>query len=196
MKKIFIVLFLFFMIACSKQDIINYPAKEGHIVAFGDSLTYGNGVEAKDAYPALLEDMWHKQVINLGVSGETSLQGAARKEEIRKYRPSFVLIEFSANDFFRKIPREKTKAALEDIVDYVQNIGAVAVLIDTGGNPLMDSYKKMIKQIAKEKGALYVDGIMDNIFDNKKLKSDSIHPNEEGYKIIAQKIDKALKNYL
>ena len=167
MKKIFIVLFLFFMIACSKQDIINYPAKEGPIVAFGDSLTYGNGVEAKDAYPALLEDMWHKQVINLGVSGETSLQGAARKEEIRKYRPSFVLIEFSANDFFRKIPREKTKAALEDIVDYVQNIGAVAVLIDTGGNPLMDSYKKMIKQIAKEKGALYVDGIMDNIFDNK-----------------------------
>jgi Lysophospholipase L1 and related esterases len=196
MKKIFIVLFLFFLFGCSKQEIVNYPAKEGPIVAFGDSLTYGNGVEAKDAYPALLEDMWHREVINLGISGDTSLQGAARKDEIAKYHPSFVLIEFSANDFFKKIPREQTKAALEDIVDYVQNIGAVAVLIDTGGNSLMESYKKMIKQIAKEKRAIYIDGIMDDIFNNRNLKSDSVHPNEEGYKIIAQKIDKALKNYL
>lgn len=196
MKKIFIVLFLFFLFGCSKQEIVNYPAKEGPIVAFGDSLTYGNGVEAKDAYPALLEDMWHREVINLGISGDTSLQGAARKDEIAKYHPSFVLIEFSANDFFKKIPREQTKAALEDIVDYVQNIGAVAVLIDTGGNSLMESYKKMIKKIAKEKRAIYIDGIMDDIFNNRNLKSDSVHPNEEGYKIIAQKIDKALKNYL
>ena len=196
MKKIFTFLFLFFLFACSKQDIINYPAKEGPIVAFGDSLTYGNGVKAKDAYPSLLEDMWNREVINLGVSGDTSLQGAARKEEIKSLNPSFVLIEFGANDFFKKIPREQTKKALEDIVDYVQDLGAVAVLIDTGGNSVMDSYKKIIKQVSKERKTLYVDGIMDGIFNNKNLKSDNIHPNEEGYKIIAQKIDKVLKNYL
>ncbi len=196
MKKIFIVLFLFCLCACSKQEITNYPAKEGPIVAFGDSLTYGYGVSAEEAYPALLEKMWDKEVINLGVSGNTSLQGLARKEEIKNFRPSFVLIEFSANDFFKKIPREQTKSALENIVDYVQDLGAIAVLIDTGGNSLMKPYRKIIKQIAKEKNALYIEGIMDGIFNNKSLKSDNIHPNEEGYKKIAQKIDKVLKEYL
>ncbi len=196
MKKFFIFLFLFCLCACSKQEITNYPPGEGPIVAFGDSLTYGNGVSAQDAYPALLEKMWNREVINLGVSGNTSLQGLARKEEIKKFRPSFVLIEFSANDFFRKIPREQTKSALEDIVDYVQDLGAVAVLIDTGGNSLMKPYRKIIKQIAKEKNTLYIEGIMDGIFSSRNLKSDNIHPNEEGYKKIAQKIDKALKNYL
>ena len=196
MKKIFIVLFLFCLCACSKEEITNYPAKEGPIVAFGDSLTYGQGVSAKDAYPALLEKMWNRKIINLGISGNTSLQGLARKEEIKEFRPSFVLIEFSANDLFKKVPREQTQKALEDIVDYVQNLGAVAVLIDTGGNTLMKPYRKMIKKIAKEKKTLYVNGIMDGIFSKKSLKSDTLHPNEKGYEIIARKIDKALKPYL
>ena len=196
MKKIFIVLFLFCLCACSKEEITNYPAKEGPIVAFGDSLTYGQGVSAKDAYPALLEKMWNRTIINLGISGNTSLQGLARKEEIKEFRPSFVLIEFSANDLFKKVPREQTQKALEDIVDYVQNLGAVAVLIDTGGNTLMKPYRKMIKKIAKEKKTLYVNGIMDGIFSKKSLKSDTLHPNEKGYEIIARKIDKALKPYL
>jgi lysophospholipase L1-like esterase len=196
MKKIFIVLFLFCLCACTKQEITNYPAKEGPIVAFGDSLTYGQGVSAKDAYPALLEKMWNRKIINLGISGNTSLQGLARKEEIKEFRPSFVLIEFSANDLFKKVPREQTQKALEDIVDYVQNLGAVAVLIDTGGNTLMKPYRKMIKKIAKEKKTLYVNGIMDGIFSKKSLKSDTLHPNEKGYEIIARKIDKALKPYL
>lgn len=196
MKKFFIVLFLFCLCSCSKQEIKNYPAKEGPVVAFGDSLTYGYGVSAQEAFPALLEKMWNKEVINLGVSGDTSLQGLARKEEIKNFRPSFVLIEFSANDFFKKVPREQTKKALEDIVDYTHSLGAVAVLIDTGGNSLMKPYRKIIKQISKEKNALYIEGIMDGIFNNKSLKSDNIHPNEEGYKKIAQKIDKVLKKYL
>ena len=196
MKKIFIVLFLFCLCACTKQEITNYPAKEGPIVAFGDSLTYGQGVSAKDAYPALLEKMWNRKIINLGISGNTSLQGLARKEEIKEFRPSFVLIEFSANDLFKKVPREQTQKALEDIVDYVQNLGAVAVLIDTGGNTLMKPYRKMIKKIAKEKKTLYLNGIMDGIFSKKSLKSDTLHPNEKGYEIIARKIDKALKPYL
>lgn len=196
MKHIFTVLILFFIAACGVQDIVNYPAKEGPIVAFGDSLTYGQGVSAKDAYPALLTEKWQREVINLGVSGDTSLQGLARKEQIKALRPSFVLIEFGANDLFKRIPREKTQAALEELVDYAQNLGAVVVLLDTGGNSAMNPYKKMLKKIAKEKQTLYVDGIMDGIFNNRSLKSDNLHPNEQGYKKIADKIDKVVRPYL
>ena len=196
MKKFFIVLFLFCLCACGKEEITNYPAQEGPIVAFGDSLTYGQGVSPQDAYPAVLENLLGKEVINLGISGNTSLQGLARKEKIRPLRPSFVLIEFGANDLFKKVPREKTKEALEELTDYAQDLGAVVVLIDTGGNSLMKPYKKMMKEIAKKKKTLYVDGIMDGIFNNKNLKSDPLHPNEKGYKKIASKISKTLKPYL
>ena len=196
MRKIFIVLFLFCLCACAKREITNYPPSSGPIVAFGDSLTYGKGVNAEEAYPALLAKMWNREVINLGISGQTAVQGSARKAELKELKPSFVLIEFGANDLFKKVPREQTKKALEDIVNYTQSIGAVAVLVDTGGNVLMKPYKKMIKKIAKEKNTLYIDGIMDGIFNNKNLKSDSLHPNEKGYQIIAEKIDKVLKPYI
>lgn len=196
MKKIFIVLFLFCLCACSKQEITNYPAKEGPIVAFGDSITYGYEVSADEAFPAVLEKMWNREVINLGVSGNTSLDGLARKEKLKNLNPSFVLIEFGGNDFLKKVPREQTKKALEDIVDYVHALGAVAVLIDTGGHGPMNTYTKINKSIAKQKNTLYVSGIMNGIFTNRKLKVDAIHPNKEGHHLIAQRIDKVLKKYL
>lgn len=196
MKRIFIVLFLFCLCACSKQEITNYPAKEGPIVAFGDSITYGYDVSADEAFPAVLEKMWNREVINLGVSGNTSLDGLARKEKLKNLNPSFVLIEFGGNDFLKKVPREQTKKALEDIVDYVHALGAVAVLIDTGGHGPMNTYTKINKNIAKQKNTLYVSGIMNGIFTNRKLKVDAIHPNKEGHQIIAQRIDKVLKKYL
>ena len=194
MKKFFIFIFLFCLCSCNK--ITNYPPKEGPIIAFGDSITYGYGVKTEDAYPALLAKMWNREVINLGVSGDTSLDGFARKEDLKPLNPSFVLIEFGGNDFLKKVPKTQTKKALEDIVNYVHSIGAVAVLVDTGGPGPMGSYTKINRQIAKEKKTLYVEGIMENIFTNRTLKADTIQPNEKGHQIIAQKIDKILNKYL
>lgn len=196
MRKIFIVLFLFCLGACAKEEITNYPPKAGPIVAFGDSITYGYEVSAEEAYPALLEKMWHREVINLGVSGDTSLNAHARKEELKDLQPSFVLIEFGGNDFLKKVPQEQTQKALEDIVDYIQNLGAVAVLVDTGGHGPMNTYTKINKTIAKQKNALYVEGIMNGIFTDRSLKADAIHPNQKGHQIIADRIDKVLKKYL
>lgn len=196
MKKIFIVLFLFCFCACTKEEITNYPAKAGPIVAFGDSITYGYAVKAEEAYPALLEKMWNREVINLGVSGDTSVMALARKEELRNLRPSFILIELGGNDFLKKVPRERTRQALEELVDYAHALGAVVVMVDTGGHGPMDTYTKINKQIAKEKKTLYISGIMNGIFTDRSLKADTIHPNAAGHKIIAEKIDKVLKKYL
>ena len=197
MRKIFIFLFLFCLCACNnKKEITNYPPKAGPIIAFGDSITYGYEVSAEEAFPALLEKMWDREVINLGISGDTSLKGYERREELKDLEPSFVLIEFGGNDFLKKVPREQTQKALEDLVDYVHSIGAVAVLVDTGGHGPMDTYTKINKKIAKEKNTLYIDGIMEGIFTDRSLKADQIHPNQKGHQIIAQRIDKALKKYL
>lgn len=196
MRKIFIVLFLFCLVGCIKKEITNYPPKAGPIIAFGDSITYGYGVNAEEAYPALLAKMWDRKVINLGTSGDTSLNALARKEDLKDLEPSFVLIELGGNDFLKKVPREQTQKALEDLVDYVHSLGAVAVLVDTGGNGPMDTYTKINKKISKQKNTLYVKGIMNGIFTDRSLKVDQIHPNQKGHQLIAQRIDKALKEYL
>lgn len=183
-----------FFSACSKQPLnINNNGRD--IIAFGDSLTYGYGAQPEESYPAVLAAMLDRNVINAGISGNTAQDGLNRIEELDEYSPYMVLIEFGANDYMRKRPFEQTTQALTQITDYVQQRGAVAVIIDTGG-PGMGKYSKFMKQLAKDKNAIYVPPILKGIFTKPDLKSDMIHPNAKGYALIAQKIHKYIKPYL
>ena len=195
-KHFYLFFFIFFIIACGQKTPKNYPNNNTDIIAFGDSLTYGYGAKKEESYPAYLSKMTGRDIINLGISGDTSAMGLARINEIEKYSPYMVLIEFSANDFFRKIPKQNTEQNLRQIVQNVQNLGAIAVLVDTGGAYPMEAYTKIQKQISKEYNALFIPGIMNGIYNKKNLKSDQIHPNEEGYKIIAAKVKKEIEKYL
>lgn len=165
------------------------------IIAFGDSLTYGYGAAPEESYPSVLGELIGRDIINLGVNGNTAADGLARIETLADYNPSMVLIEFGANDYMRKRPFDQTQKALSDIVDYVQNAGAIAVLVDTGG-PGMGKYTDYMKDLSKQKRTLFVPAIMAGIFTDPSLKSDIIHPNAKGYKIVAQRVYKRIKNYL
>ncbi len=196
MKKLFIfILFLPLLCACSKKPLF-HNSKAPDIVAFGDSLTYGLGVSRDNAYPAVLSQLAGREIVNLGVSGNTAQQGAMRMHDIGKSMPCMVLIEFGGNDLLQNRPMEETRKALEEIIDYVHGLNAMAVIVDTGGNYQMSRYTKMMKKLAKKKRALFIPGIMDGIFSDKSLKSDILHPNEKGYEIIANKVYEAIKPYL
>ena len=195
-KYFYLIPLLFLVFGCAKYEPRNYLNSNTDIIAFGDSLTEGYGAAKNEAYPAHLSQMLGREVVNLGVSGDTSAMGLARIDEIKKYSPYMVLIEFSANDFFRKIPKEATEQNLKEIVRQVQEMGAIAVLVDTGGAYPMEAYTKIQKQIAKEYNALFVPAIMDGIYNKKALKSDQIHPNNKGYEIVATKVKKVIKPYL
>lgn len=166
------------------------------VVAFGDSLTAGYGAGKENSYPTLLAQKISRPVVNLGLSGDTAANAPARLPAVLQERPYMVLIEFGGNDFMRSVSFADTMAAMEKIVDSVQNAGAVAVIVDTGGFPGMSRYSKAYKELAKRKGALFVPGILDGVFGNPKLKADQIHPNAEGYKVVADKVHKAIKKYL
>lgn len=183
-----------FFAACSRQPF-NVNNGGSDIIAFGDSLTYGYGAEYNESYPAVLAELLDRNVINAGISGNTAQDGLNRIEELDDYSPYMILIEFGANDYMRKRPFEQTKSALTQIVDYTQKRGAVAVIIDTGG-PGMGKYSSFMKQLAKEKNAVYVPAVLEGIFTKPSLKSDMIHPNAKGYALIAQKVHKYIKPYL
>ena len=186
---------LFYFWGGGKTKIKNFPKNNRAVVAFGDSLTAGYGVSAAESYPAQLAKKTDRPVVNLGVSGETAVQGLARVEQVLQERPYMVLIEFGANDFMRRQSTQSALEAVEKIIDQVQAAGAIAVIVDTGG-PGMGEYTKAYKEMAKEKGALYVPGIMKGIFYKPSLKSDQVPPNAAGYEKIARKVYKKIEKYL
>ena len=199
MKKwiigVVIVAGLFYFLRGGKAPIKNFPNPHRTVVAFGDSLTAGYGAPAGTSYPDVLARKINRPVVNLGVSGETAAAAPARIRQVLRERPYMVLIEFGANDHMRQQSRQAAIGAVAQIVDEVQAAGAIAVIVDTGG-PGMGEYTKAYKQLAKEKGALFVPGILKGIFYKPSLKSDSVHPNAAGYSKIADKVHKVIQAYL
>ncbi|WP_428073799.1 GDSL-type esterase/lipase family protein [Candidatus Avelusimicrobium luingense] len=166
------------------------------IVAFGDSLTAGYGAGGvQNSYPAVLERLSGKRVVNLGLNGDTADNAPTRLPDVLAENPDMVLIEFGANDRIRGGSVERAAQAVAQMVDEVQAAGAIAVVVDTGG-PQMGEYTRLYKKLAKEKQAVFVPGIIRGIFNKRNLKSDMIHPNAAGYQIVAERVYKEIKPYL
>lgn len=186
---------LFYLFRGGKSSIQNFPNEHRAVVAFGDSLTAGYGASAGESYPDVLAQLVDRPVVNLGLSGDTAANAPTRLTSVLRERPYMVLIEFGANDFMRRQSMQQAIDAVARIVDEVQAAGAIAVIVDTGG-PGMSEYTKAYKKLAKEKGALFVPGILKGIFFHKKYKSDQVHPNAEGYAKVAHKVHKVISPYL
>ena len=183
-------------VAGKKTPVKNAGRPVQKIVAFGDSLTAGYGAGGiSKSYPAVLEKLSGKRVVNLGLSGETAIHAPARLPQVLAEKPDMVLIEFGANDRIQNLGHEGASRAVAQIVDEVQASGAIAVIVDTGG-PQMGPYTSAYKKIAKEKQAVFVPGILKGIFNKRALKSDLIHPNAAGYEIVAERVYKEIKPYL
>lgn len=198
MKKIIILLLIigcicYFMRDKTTVKNVNNPASS--IVAFGDSLTAGYGAPKGSSYPDFLARRLGQEVINLGLSGETAVHAPARLPEVLAQNPYMVLIEFGANDYMQGRSMQNAVEAVRQIVDSVQQAGAVAVIVDTGG-PGMGEYSNAYKKLARDKEAVFVPAILKGIFNKKQYKSDMVHPNADGYEIIADRIYEAIKPYL
>ncbi len=200
MKKI-----IFFLIICAavyfvwgraETVIKNADARGNTIVAFGDSLTYGKGAARDQTYPAYLMKRTGKNIINAGLNGDTAAAAPRRFAQVTEQAPYMVLIEFGGNDFMRSVPFEQTLSAMAQMVDRVQEMGAIAVIVDTGGYYGMKKYTKAYKKLAREKGALFVPGILDGVFGERALMSDQVHPNAAGYEKVADKVYKHIQDYL
>jgi acyl-CoA thioesterase-1 len=112
------------------------------IVAFGDSLTAGYGADPGDSYPDYLEkDLnakgYRYQVINQGISGNTTKDGVDRLEDALRLKPVLVIVAFGGNDGLRGLPIASTRENLDQIVSTLLHSGAKVVL---GGITLPPNY--------------------------------------------------------
>lgn len=197
LKKLFVLsaAVCFFIVSGCAQKAAIQPKLEKTIVCFGDSLTHGTGASNGETYPYFLQKFTNLTVVNAGVHGDTSQQGLDRIDEIFQFKPFMVLIEFGANDFFKKIPTAVTKKNIESIVDKIQASGATAVILCTEDNQLPE-LRRMLVEISNDKNAPIVSGILNEIWTDRTLFADDLHPNSAGYKIVAEKVFKAVSPLL
>ncbi len=178
------------------------------VVAFGDSLTAGFGLAEKESYPYLLQqklkaDGYDYEVVNAGVSGETSLGGVERIDWVLEQENVQILIlELGANDLLRNMPVAKMKQNLSEIIKKAQ-AKKIQVLLcgmlapPTLGAKYQRDYITAFPDLASEYKVAFLPFILEGVALNRNLNQpDGIHPNAEGAKIMTANVYKALKPML
>lgn len=185
------------------QNISNKPK----IVAFGDSLTAGFGLLEKESYPYLLQerlraDGYDYEVINAGVSGDTTLGGLERIDWVLEMENIKILIlELGANDLMRGVPAAKVKANLDTMIKKAKAKNVRVLLCGMLAPPTNGTYSteftRLFPDLATEHRTDFIAFLLDGVALKKELnQADGIHPNAEGEKIMTDNVYKALKPML
>lgn len=172
------------------------PRATGPWVAFGDSLTAGYGANEGQDYPAVLGRRLGVTIANFGVSGETTEEALKRLEAVAQQQPRVVLLCLGGNDALNKLPMSRTLANLGAIIDRLHGEGSFVVLIGIRSASIRDRNEKQFARLAREKRVLYVPDFLRGLAFKPVLMSDAIHPNDEGYKRFAERLEKELRPLL
>lgn len=186
----------------------NVTTGKPKIVAFGDSLTAGFGLAEKESYPYLLQkkleaDGYNYEVVNAGVSGETSLGGLERIDWVLEQENVDILVlELGANDLLRGLSVAKMKENLARIIKKAK-AKKVSVLLcgmlapPSVGAKYQREYTDAFPDLATEHKVEFLPFLLDNVALQKDLNQpDGIHPNARGAVVMTENIYKALQPML
>ncbi|MCX4189251.1 arylesterase [Methylophaga sp. OBS3] len=190
LKTIAYGLFLIaFVAGCEASHPIPSLPSNATILAFGDSLTYGTGADKTQSYPALLADALSMTVVNSGVPGEISEEGKNRLPEVlTEVQPQLVILCHGGNDLIRKLNQAQTKNNLIDMIETIQASGAQVILVSVPEPSILLSPPAFYEELAETYQLNLVKNIVSDVLSSPKLKSDPIHPNADGYQMMAQAI--------
>ncbi|HJQ34713.1 MAG TPA: arylesterase [Pyrinomonadaceae bacterium] len=178
------------------------------IVAFGDSLTAGYGLQPQESYPALLQKMldadgFKYEVLNAGVSGDTSSGGVRRIDwSLDAGNVRFLILELGANDFLRGQPVSETKKNLAAIIERAKSRGVkvlLAGMLTTSefGRGYEAEIRDAFQSLAKEQEVTLIPFFLEGVAGKDELnQQDRIHPNPQGTRIVAANVYKYLKPML
>jgi len=166
------------------------------VVFLGDSLTAGYGLSESEAFPAILgtrlRDSGHPvQVVNAGVSGDTSAGGLRRLPWLLAQHPDVLVVALGANDGLRGLPVANTEENLRSIVSQGQRAGARVLLLGLRlppnlGPDYVRSFEAVYPRVAKDTGAPLVPFFLEGVGGVAELnQEDGIHPTVEGQRRIA-----------
>lgn len=204
MRSLLFFISLFITFSLQAQD-----RETKTILFFGDSITAGLGVDQEQAFPALIQNKidslgLNYEVINGGLSGETSAGGLRRIDWILQRDIDVMLLELGGNDGLRGIDLSSTKENLQQIIDKVEAKNPDAQIILAGmqvppnlGQEYTQQFQTIYPELARENDLSLIPLIMDKLGGNEELiQSDGLHPTPEGHKVIAETVWEVLKPLL
>ncbi|MFN3716956.1 MAG: arylesterase, partial [Thiobacillus sp.] len=156
--------------------------------------THGTGAAPETAYPAVLAGLTGRTVINAGVPGETTAEGLARLPGVlAEHKPRLVLLCLGGNDMLRRIPAAETETNLRLLVRTIRASGAELVLIGVPGPKVFGGAAPLYARLADELGVPLENTIFDKVLKDSRLKSDPIHANAAGYRVVAERLAEFLR---
>lgn len=186
--------------ACGGKPKENPLPSGAKVLALGDSLTAPHGVQPQEAWPTLLAQKTGWQVINGGVSGNTSAQALERLPGLlEEHQPQLVLVGIGGNDMLRKQPQAQTVANIGRMIDMARNKGAKVVLLATPKPSIAGAVLNNLSppdfyaEITKDKKLPLIEDAISEVLSDTALKGDQLHPNAAGHARLGELIHADLK---
>ncbi len=177
------------------------------IVAFGDSLTAGFGVEPGYSYPEFLQKLlddagYRYRVVNAGISGDTTSGGVERVNSVIELKPEIVILELGANDGLRGLPLSSTRSNLDETAAALKRAGAQVVLAGMTlprnyGSAYIRGFEQIFPDLAKKHSLAIIPFLLAGVAEtNELMQPDHLHPTVEGNRRVARTVFKTLEPLL
>ncbi len=171
------------------------------ILFFGDSISAGYGIQPQQAFPAVIQDKidslgLNYEVINGGLSGETSAGGLRRISWVLQRDIDIMILELGGNDGLRGIDLSSTKENLQQIIDQAKAKNPDMKIIIAGmqvppnlGTDYTKEFQNLYPELAEENDLVLIPLILDKVGGRDEfMQPDQIHPNVQGHKVVAKTV--------
>jgi len=189
MPSIAILCLLVLSQGCGSHPKIARLTEASVVVAFGDSLTAGTGAQGHEAYPAVLQRLLNRTVINAGIPGELSNEGLSRLPSVTDaHKPSLVVLCHGGNDLLQHNGIEEIKNNLSQMIQYLKGQNIDVILIGVPEPSLLHQTASLYRDLTDRYNLPYEGKILNKVLSDRSLKSDQIHPNAKGYNKLAEAV--------
>lgn len=192
-----------------EEEVKKEPVKKRVILFFGDSITAGYQLDIEDAFPAIIQERldslgYEYQVVNAGLSGETTAGGRSRIDWVLRTIPDIFILELGANDGLRGLQLTETRKNLQEIIDRVKEKNPEVRIVLAGmqvppnlGQAYTQEFSAIFPSLAKENELGLIPFILEGVAGDPELNlADGIHPTPEGHAILAETVWSSIRPLL
>ncbi|MBS3797683.1 MULTISPECIES: GDSL-type esterase/lipase family protein [unclassified Pseudoalteromonas] len=192
MKLWLVPILVFILSACSEPAHIELN-RDAKVLAFGDSLTVSVGAK-HSSYPKELAQLTGLEVIASGVSGEQTHQGLARlRETLTEHQPGVLVLLEGGNDFLRNKQSHSVKSNLAAMIELAHGQGVEVILVAVPQKSLFLSDAPLYQELAEQYQVALVADTLSDLLGDSQYKSDQIHLNDKGYRLLAEAVAEQIK---
>lgn len=195
LKQLLFSISLFICLSsCGDSPQLMPLSSDDVILAFGDSLTFGTGAKKSESYPIVLAKLSGRKVVNAGVPGEISAEGLARLPSfLEKHQPALLILCHGGNDILQRKNKDAMFSNVRKMVELAQAQNIEVILLGVPEFGLFLSAMEGYGDVASETNIVYLPDLISDLLGDNSLKSDTVHPNKAGYKIMAETIYESLQ---